>query len=493
MVWVAPPAFDPSASPLISFEKHRKQERFVFSKKPRVAYVGAIRSGKTKGAIARLLWLCDLYPGSQFLVGRKDFTDLYTTTLKDLFAMVTARNGTDWRTPGPAVVKYDGEFHNLYLRTKGDPSVLHFRHLKEITKQLGDETTGYFIDQAEEIDEELYGHIISRTTYWNAERAERFTKRYGYIPRKFEILTANPDPGWIKGLLLEQEETDPRDKWEVFESDIEDNRANLPPGYIEEMERKHDKSWVNRWLRGSWEIKGGQIYEEFNEDLHGIEEFPLPPHWPRFLSLDWGLNHPCSAHWGAVSEYGILYIYDELFVRGKLVSEVAAQLKAKTAHHSARPMADLQGGLLVAMDPSTNQHHGIVNRSVMSEFMEHGIYGRNANNDVIAGINKVKERLHHDASKRPVVKPSMYIFKKRCPELIKGLKSYAWRPPNQQGIFTEQPVKKDDDAADDLRYLVMSVLETISMPPPPTNKKKDEYAEMIFKTHMRPRDPFEGV
>ena len=492
MVWTVPPPFDPNVSPLISFEKHRKQERFVFSKKPKTAAVGAIRSGKTKGSIARLLWLSDLYPGSQFLVGRKDFTDLYTTTLKDLFAMVSARNGADWRQPGPAVVKYDGEFHDLYLRTKGDSSVLHFRHLKELHKQLGDETTGYLIDQAEEVEEEIYSHITSRTTYWNTERSAKFKERYGYIPRKFEMLTANPDPGWIKALLLEQEDVDPRDKWELFQFNIRDNEENLPPDYIESMERTHPKSWCVRWLDGDWNIKGGAIYEEFDEDIHGIEEFSIPSHWPRFLALDWGLNHPTAAHWGAVNEYGWLYVYDELFVRGKLVSEVAKMLKGKTAHHTARPEADMEGGLLVAMDPSTNQHHGIVERSVMSEFREHGIYGRNANNDVLAGINKVRERLHHDLKRKPPIKPTVFIFKNKCPELIKGLKTYAWQPPNQQGIFTERPIKKDDDSADSFRYLNMAVLESTSGPRPPQKKRRDEFADFIVKTHMLPRDPHAG-
>lgn len=479
-------------SPVLSFENNPVQEKFVFSSNRRVAYAGAIRSGKTVGACARMLFLAELMPGSRFLIGRKDFNDLYNTTLKELFRLIAARNGGDWRTPGPLVIKFDGQFHDLYLRTKGEPSILHFRHLKQISKQLGVETSGYFIDQIEEIDEEVFSHIHSRMTWWNEERRESFHKANGFYPKSFEVLACNPDPGWIRGLLFEQEDRDSRfyrderDRWELFEADVEQNRKNLPPEWIEEMERTHTKSWVERFLRGSWDIRGGAIYEDFDENIHGIETFRIPAHWPRFISLDWGFNHPCAVHWSAVNENGIMYVYDEYYDRGKLVSYVAEQIISKTRKHSASPKADGKGGLIVWMDPATDQHQGNVERSIMGEFGEHGIYGVKANNAVNAGINKVAERLKHDSFVKPPVKPKLFIFKRNCPNLIRELKLYVWQPPNSQGISSERPVKKDDDACDSLRYNVMAVLETTSGGKPPSDKTDDPMGDYILKTFMLP-------
>lgn len=482
-------------SPVLKFENNRVQEEFVFWPGRRVAYAGAIRSGKTVGACARKLFFCQLMPGSHFLIGRKDFNDLYNTTLKEMFRLISASNGGDWRTPGPLVVKYDGQFHDLYLRTKGEPSVLHFRHLKEISKQLGVETSGYFIDQLEEVDEEVFSHIHSRMTWWNVERREKFKAQYGFYPQSFETLALNPDPGWTKGLMFDQDDRDSvyyreeQDRFKLFEADVEQNRKNLPPGWIEEQMRTHPKSWVDRFLRGSWDIRGGAVYEDFNEAVHGIEAFKIPGHWPRFISLDWGYNHYCAVHWGAVDENGTLFIYDEYYDRGKLVSQVAATIHEKTKKHSAAPWADDSGGLLLWMDPATNQHHGVVERTVMGEFREHKIYGMKANNDVNAGINKVAERLKFDSTCQPAITPKMFIFRKNCPNLIREFKLYVWQPPNAQGISSGRPVKKDDDACDSARYLVMAVLENTSQGAPPRNKNDDPYGDYILKHFMLRDEP----
>lgn len=481
-----------AVKPLIDFSNNEVQRDFVFSDNRKTAAIGSIRGGKTWGGSGRLMMISDLMPGSRFLVGRRDFNDLFNTTLKELLNFVSARNGGDWKTPGPYVDHYDGQFHDLYIRTKGEPSVWFFRHLKEVGKQLGMETSGYFIDQFEEIDEEVYEHIISRKTWWNASRREEFRLKYGFYPKDFEMLTCNPDPGWVRGFLFEQEDqnskyyTDPRDRWSIFNFDIENNRKNLAPGYIEEMERRHSKAWVERFLRGSWDIKGGQIYEEFNENVHVIDPIPLRRHWLRFLALDWGYDHPACALWGAVDERGTLYIYDELYGRKRLVSEFAADMHRMTKGHNAAPKADDEGGLLVWMDPSTDQHHGIGSRSVMGEFREHKIYGMPANNSVDAGINKVAERLKYDFLAKPPVNPSLYIFRK-CVNLTRGMKLYVAQPANSAGISTGKPVKKDDDAVDALRYLTMAVLEAISGTHVRKRASPDDFSSYVFNKHMIPR------
>ena len=477
-------------SPVLSFANNPIQEGFVFSPKRRVGYAGAIRSGKTLGACARKLILAQMIPGSRFLIGRKDYNDLFNTTLKEFSSLVTAQNGGDWKTPGRLVIKYNGEFNDLTIRTKGEPSIFHFRHLKNVSKQLGVETSGYFIDQIEEVDEEVFSHITSRMTWWNNDRRLKFKAKYGFYPKEFETIACNPDPGWIRGFLFEQDDKnsrfyrEERDRFTLFEATTEQNRKNLKPDYIEEMERTHTKAWVERFLRGDWNIKGGAVFEEFDEDIHCIPEFRIPAHWPRFISLDWGYNHPCAVYWLAADENGTIYVYDEYFDRGKLVSQVAAEIHRKTHTHTAAPNADDNGGLIVWMDPSTDQHHGVVERSVLGEFNENKIYGVKANNDVDAGINKIAERLKHDDT----IKPTVYIFRRKCPNLISGLKKYIWQPPNAQGISTGRPVKKDDDAVDAFRYGIMSVLETSSAGAPPKNKQEDPYGHMILHEFLLNED-----
>ena len=102
-------------SPILTWANNPLQREFVFNPYRKSAFVGGIRAGKTWGCDARVLWLCDEMPGSRFLVGRRRFTDLYNTTLKDLLGLVAQRNGGAYDRPGPYVEKYDGQFHDLYL------------------------------------------------------------------------------------------------------------------------------------------------------------------------------------------------------------------------------------------------------------------------------------------------------------------------------------------------------------------------------------------
>ena len=472
-------------SPILTWANNPLQREFVFNPYRKSAFVGGIRAGKTWGCDARVLWLCDEMPGSRFLVGRRRFTDLYNTTLKDLLGLVAQRNGGAYDRPGPYVEKYDGQFHDLYLR---NGSRLYFRHLDEVGNILGLEISGYFVDQMEELELELYYHIESRLSYWNVQRIAEFqAKNGGKTPRHFGFFSANPDPGWIRTLLFESKESA---EWKVYQVSTAQNKANLGPDYIESLYRTHPKDWVERFIEGSWDIRGGQIYKEYNEAVHVIDPIPLPIHWKRYMVMDWGINeyHRCVTLWFAVSERGDIYVYRELSVTGLLVSQVAARQKELSAHDPMERIQD-NGGIVAYFDPSTNNRNGVSERTVMTEFMVHGIYGRPANNDVDAGINKVKEVLHWDEKRG--IKPKLHVFKD-CQWTRRGFKLYQWQPVKIDGTGADKPLKKDDDEMDCLRYGIMQILEDRSPEMNTRTASADErrrahdYSQWVMDNNLKP-------
>jgi hypothetical protein len=88
----------------------------------------------------------------------------------------------------------------------------------------------------------------------------------------------------------------------------------------EDMRRMH--------LYGDWDVTEGQYFREFRREKHVVRPFPIPSHWRRFRSMDWGYSDPCCVLWHAVDEEGRVYTYRELYARGMLASE-AARLCAK--------------------------------------------------------------------------------------------------------------------------------------------------------------------
>ena len=475
---------------LLKFDKNPIQADFVFNKYRKSCYAGAIRAGKTIGGIARMLWLMNKMPGSRFLIGRKSFTDLYGTTLRDLFRIVGDLNGGTHDAPGPFVKRWDGQFHDLYLQ---DGGVIYCRHLKELETFKGLEISGYLVDQAEELDEDdkqIFSHLSSRLSWWNDERRETFKKNHGFYPKNFEILLVNPDPGWVKDLLFGNPEIqiDTRHKqWKVYETDIEHNRANLGPGYIEDLYSNHPKEWCDRFLKGSWDIRGGQIYKEYSDDIHTIDAFKIPAHWPRYMVMDWGINeyHRCVTLWFAVNEVGEIFIYRELSVTGLLASQVAER-QHKLSEFDSVPRAE-DGGLMGIADPAIDHRGGIVERTILDEFAIHKVYFRKANNDVMAGINKVAEVLHVNPK---TGKPRLRIFKE-CTWTRRGFKLYVWAPGRVDGGGSDRPLKKNDDEMDTCRYGVLAVLEDVSMAAPkPAEDPKEAYNRLVL-AQMRGRESLE--
>ncbi len=469
-----------SADPILDLKRNKTQRDFILNPYKFSAMYGGIRNGKTVGACARLLTICDRQPGTVALIGRKTYQELFDTTVNELFTLVKARNGGTL-DPGPYVRKWDAKWYNLTLKSiypGGEDSTIRCRYADNPELMLGQELSAWYLDQAEEIDPDLVFHLESRLSFWNASRTEKFIKKYGFKPKSFGFITGNPDPGWV----YEHIKANPKSHYKLFEASTDENRVNLGEGYIEELRKTKPADWIRRFVDGSWDVKGGQVYPEFNEAIHGIPAFAIPEHWPRYIAFDWGFRHRSCCLWLALDERGNVYVYKELSVNQMLAPDVAKKV-FEMCEGDPVERTDVDE-IIVWMDPSTDRMHGQVNRTVMDEFAVHGILGRKANNSVDAGILKVAEFLHVNPDTK---KPRLFIFKEKCPELIKGMKRYQWQPVSYNGVIKEKPLKKDDDEADTLRYGIMAILEDRA----PALKKaeeevKDPYGAEVLQMMLQP-------
>ena len=99
------------------------------------------------------------------------------------------------------------------------------------------------------------------------------------------------------------------------------------------------------------------------------------------------------------------------------------------------------------IDPAARNKSHETGRSLQMEYADNGIVAIAGQNDVRAGINRVRERFQ---------KFTLHV-RDSCPQLIKELTQYRWKAPPRSGEATrEAPVKLKDDLVDALRYLVMS-------------------------------------
>jgi hypothetical protein len=92
------------------------------------------------------------------------------------------------------------------------------------------------------------------------------------------------------------------------------------------------------WLYGKWGSFQGQFYPNFSYDEHTIspEDLRIEPWHKRWISCDWGDDHPMDVQFHTQDENGLVTTYHEIWGReigeaqiGKMISDYEAQERAK--------------------------------------------------------------------------------------------------------------------------------------------------------------------
>ena len=197
------------------------QSRFILSKKRYPAYVAAWGTGKTTAGIGRLMRLAD-YPNNLILVGRKEFTDLKDSTIKDF-------------------EDYTGLKVNSQREVElSNGTIIMFRHLEELHNIQNINLGAFWIEQAEELENDgiffkLHGRL----------RRD--------VPERSGFITANTNGhSWIYKLWKAQR--DDAD-YDLYEATSFDAAAHLPVDTLEswkKLEQKAPKVY-KRFVLNSWD------------------------------------------------------------------------------------------------------------------------------------------------------------------------------------------------------------------------------------------------
>lgn len=413
-----------------------KQTEFITANEKFACFSGGFGSGKTYAGCLRSLLLSQ-YPNNFGLIGRNTYVELRDTTRRTFFDICPPEyydeaSGGQWKPS-----------ENLLKLTNG--SEIIFRHLDTISeKELLSLNLGwFFIDQAEEIGERVFQILTSRL-------------RLNTVPNRYGFIVCNPEPGnWIDERFRK-----PLTKGELtpdhllIDSSSRDN-PYLPSDYVQTMMANYPDEMIKRYIEGRWDVFENQIYPEYDYRVHVIDPFDIPKGWEKIVAVDHGMVNPTAALFGALDYDGNIFIYDEYYSPG-IVSDHAKAILSKTEGQEIS---------LWLIDPSTTaktrEKEGQM-WSVMEEYDDCGLYFTPANNEKLAGINRVREFLKPQMNRRnPITKeipsPRLFIFK-NCVNLNTEFPQYQWRKFRSlaQRNAIEQPRDFNDHALDALRYMIMS-------------------------------------
>ena len=455
------------------YNPYPKQRMFHDSRAKFRTYSGGVGSGKTLAGIYEALKQSLTFPNNLGLVGRLTYPELDDTTWKELLNFPCIVDDQEVRfIDSPLVINYNKQKHEITLYNR---SIILGRALDDSFDKLakGLNLGWLYVDELTEVPEEIWDGI----TRLRLRRRVPCFKCGKYPPpgkvicnnckiytiRHTAFGTTNPEGhDWVwKKFIMNND-----GNYFIVQASSEENPA-LSEEYLNELRRMPDE-WKKRYLYGSFDTFEGLVYKEYQDkEPFVIEPFKIPEHWYRFVGIDHGYRNPTAILYGAVNDEGLIFIYDELYMSGKLVSELAELMKMKEKENKPK---------LYLIDPSTRNRNGQTGLSVIDEFASKGIYCEPANNDVRAGINHVQECFNLVNGK-----PRLKIFK-NCVNLRTELQTYRWKDIKTGAMqdAPEKPLKKNDHAVDALRYMVINIFQTPKKKP----REHFDYKEVLSRVRQ---------
>jgi phage terminase large subunit len=134
------------------------------------------------------------------------------------------------------------------------------------------------------------------------------------VPDAFPCMAGATNPGnighaWVKSLWIDKrpacgmetpEQYDPSD-YHFIPARVGDNPIYATDeGYLKTL-RSLPSHLRRAFLDGDWDVIAGQYFDRFDYSRHVVrpEGIEWKDWWPRWISLDWGFEHPAAVYWHA--------------------------------------------------------------------------------------------------------------------------------------------------------------------------------------------------
>nr|UCW36585.1 MAG: terminase large subunit [Caudoviricetes sp.] len=385
---------------------NEKQKAFFTARTRFVAYGGARGGGKSWAVRRKAALMAMRYPGIRMLLLRRSFPELRENHILPLLADLQG------------IARYK-ESEKAFLFPNG--SRLRFGYCDgeaDVLQYQGQEFDVIFLDEATQFTKFQYDTLTACL-----RGANPFPKRM--------YLTCNPGGvghEWVKRLFITRryENGEDPDDYTFIPAKVYDNKALLgqDPGYVRMLENLPD-ALRRAWLDGDWNVFAGQYFTEWREDIHLLEPFPIPVHWRRYFTMDYGLDM-LAGYWIALDERGRAYVYRELWKPGLLISDAAREILRLTNESVYAWLAP----------PDLWNRRQDTGKSVAELFADQGIALVKARNERVAGWLNLKEWLKPIPDGNGGRTANLRVFRS-CPHLIESVPALQFDRRNPSDCATE--------------------------------------------------------
>ena len=415
--------------------KQQEALNLLFDPKTKyLLYGGAMAGGKSYllrwAALYYALWCSHKYKIKGLPVGL--FSEDYPT-LKDRQISRIQREFPSFL----GELKEDkNEGYAFFIREEYGGARILLRNLDDPSKYMSSEFAGEFVEELTRCPE---------TTFQDLRNRLRFP---GVTEVKF-MGASNPGGvghGWVRKFFVDKLADDPEQKrFSYVHANAYDNKY-INPDYIKQLESLPPKK-RKAYLEGSWDIFEGQVFTEFNRNIHVINPIIPKPEHPRVAGIDWGFSAPTVLLVGALYpenfnglKFTRLIIYRE--IDG---TETTPEQWATIFRRDIPELARIK----FYGDPAMFNKLQDSAFSIADQFRKDGIYIQKSTNNRLTSVTTI----HNWLSLAPDGEPYMKITD-NCRHLIKTIPEAMYDDNVQEDIDRNWA---DDHWTDSARYLLAMI------------------------------------
>lgn len=386
---------------------------------------GGYGSGKSKATLTEFILRALENPRGTGAILAPTLPQLKKTSLKTLIEEVL---------PPPLIESYNKADMEITL-TNG--FTIYVLPTDDETKLRSLNLGMFHLEEASGVKKSVYSQLLTRLR-------DPFTKI------KTAFVCTNPDAGWVRDVFIvnadrknplhpEHADYNPFIQTFIWRTEL---NSHLPPNFIELISAGKADWWKERFINGSFTHMDGAVYPAAPKSI--IAPIEIPDAWERVIGADFGLRNGTAVLFGAIDpKQGVVYIYDEHYVEGKTVPDNATLLQPKLSQVKPGTLRFMVG------DPSARNRSPLNGKSIFSLYGEYGIYFKEGNNQMEAGLLKTNSYLERGRLK---------IFN-TCVNTARQMINYRFQQLDidEEKNLDEKPVKYEDHCPDALRYLCMEL------------------------------------
>ena len=271
-----------------SYQPFPRQTQFHRSRAKYRLFGGAAGPGKTKALLWEAIRQAQKVPRSDSLLLRRTYPELESSLLAYFRRDV----------PRAMYRRYNEAKHIVTWHNGSTTRFGYCRNENDVYQYQGAEFLFVGLDEL---------------THFTLKQWQFLTSRNRCpVPKSFACMAGASNPGnighaWVKALWVDHLPPPGFERPELYDArDYDFIRAKLADNPIYANDAAYHRTLAalpehlrRAFLEGDWNVFAGQYFDvfEFGRQTVRAEALRLEPWWPRWVSIDWGFQHPSAVYW----------------------------------------------------------------------------------------------------------------------------------------------------------------------------------------------------